>query len=670
MCAAAAGNWLRVQAVALRATAAAHMANARAATAAAVANLRQRAAALASAVAAGVVKVATVTWTAVQWALNAAMSANPIGLIVLAVAGLVAAFVVAYNKVGWFRAGVQRLFSWLQAAVTFVINFVKTRWRLLLPILFGPFGLAVAVISKYWTQIKNTVVGSAKFILGWVRNNWRLLITIIGGPIGLAVAIVTKYWGRIKAGTMNMIHSVTSGVSRGMQAVKDAFNNAVSAVGRSWGRIKAVTKDPVNFVIGTVYNKGIRKLWNTVTGWLNLKGLSLGAIPLLAKGGTLDNPAAAASVGKTNKPMAIVGEGNTSHPEFVIPTDPAHRSRARALWAAAGSKLQMMEKGGLLGSVWNGIKKTASKVADVSKLGLALLDDPKKVFDQFAAKMVPGAQHLATSPWGKAIATVPKRLLGAAWNAAQGVIDAFKKGFGAGGAQGVVKAARTQIGVPYVWGGTAWNRGLDCSGLTQGAWLRGAKKQITRTTYTQRAHMKTIPGPRPGAVGQPHSGHTYLASRVQGGRTWIVEAMRTGTRIAEKLLTRSTPWWGWPPGMASGGALVKGLGEAFVRGRNPAAKWLGIAGDPGGVVRGYGPQLRPLTFDSGGLLPPGMFNRTGRPENVTTDTQWSALMRLAERGSRSGPLVGEMHLHGLPGIPSEQQVTNSLDKMLIMHGGW
>ncbi len=38
----------------------------------------------------------------------------------------------------------------------------------------------------------------------------------------------------------------------------------------------------------------------------------------------------------------------------------------------------------------------------------------------------------------------------------------------------VVAAAQSQLGVPYVWGGTAWGSGLDCSGLTSGCWSRAA----------------------------------------------------------------------------------------------------------------------------------------------------------------------------------------------------
>ncbi|MUN41400.1 NlpC/P60 family protein [Actinomadura litoris] len=715
--AAAAGNWIAAQAAALRAAAAAQLANARAATASAVANLRQRAAAIASAVAAGVVKAATAAWTAVQWLLNAAMSANPIGIVVLAIVGLVAALVLAWNKSSTFRNIVIGTFNaiktavtfaisfvvnfvrqhwqlllaivlgplgiwiglvikyWSQiktavtSAITFAINFVRSHWQLILAIVLGPLGLLVGLVIKYWSRIRNALASAVSGTIGWVRSHWQLLVSIIGGPLAAAIIQVVRHWNSIKNTTTNAIHAVQNGVSRGMSAVRNSFSSGMSAISSTWAKLRNATKAPVNFVIDHVYNNGIRNLWNKVIGWLHLGGnLQLGKVGLLESGGTLDNPVTARP-GVYTKATAIVGEGDTQAPEFVIPTAAKHKQRAQSLWLAAGRRLQMLEGGGLLGGIWNGVKKTASKVADVGKLGLALLDDPKKLFDDLAAKMVPSAVGLATSPWGSAIAAIPKKLLGSAWEAMESLVGAFKKGFGGGGQQSVVEAARKYIGTWYRWGGTDLS-GIDCSGLTMRAWLDGAKRNITRTTYTQRDYMKTIPGPKPGAVGQPHSGHTYLASRVQGGRTWIVEAARTGTRVSEHLLTRSTPWWGYPPGLAAGGALVKGLGEQFIKGTGrgwDVAKWLGIAGDPGGVVAGYGPRLRPLSFDSGGWLPP--VNQTRKPEPVLTGRQWSDIHTLAQRGAeRTGPAVGELHLHELQHLPPDQAITSALDRVLFMHG--
>ena len=54
-------------------------------------------------------RVASVAWTRAVWLLNVALLMNPIGLVVIAVVALVAAFVLAYKKSDAFRAAVDRL---------------------------------------------------------------------------------------------------------------------------------------------------------------------------------------------------------------------------------------------------------------------------------------------------------------------------------------------------------------------------------------------------------------------------------------------------------------------------------------------------------------------------------------------------------------------------------
>jgi hypothetical protein len=52
--------------------------------------------------------------TGVQWALNAALDANPIGLIVIGIAALVAAVVIMYNKFAWFRDLIKTVWEWIK----------------------------------------------------------------------------------------------------------------------------------------------------------------------------------------------------------------------------------------------------------------------------------------------------------------------------------------------------------------------------------------------------------------------------------------------------------------------------------------------------------------------------------------------------------------------------
>ena len=67
------------------------------------ANIRLTAAIIATAVAQKAVAVASNIWTVAQWALNAALTANPVGVVIMAIAALVAAVILAYKNSETFR---------------------------------------------------------------------------------------------------------------------------------------------------------------------------------------------------------------------------------------------------------------------------------------------------------------------------------------------------------------------------------------------------------------------------------------------------------------------------------------------------------------------------------------------------------------------------------------
>ena len=98
---------------------------------------------------------------AAQFALNLVMSANPIGLVVIAIGALVAAFVLAYKKSETFRNAVQALFEGVKEGVTGTVDFIKG----LLNGVLGFYKSLFNGIASLW----NRTVGRLSFsIPDWV----------------------------------------------------------------------------------------------------------------------------------------------------------------------------------------------------------------------------------------------------------------------------------------------------------------------------------------------------------------------------------------------------------------------------------------------------------------------------------------------------------------------
>ncbi|SKO36011.1 NLP/P60 family protein [Mycobacteroides abscessus subsp. abscessus] len=100
---------------------------------------------------------------------------------------------------------------------------------------------------------------------------------------------------------------------------------------------------------------------------------------------------------------------------------------------------------------------------------------------------------------------------------------------GRGGA--ALKEALTQLGVTYVYGGTDWGKGIDCSSLTQGAWAR-AGVHIPRTTWDQINIGVAVPRSQI-AVGDlvfPSSANGGHVQMYAGGGK-VIEAPYTGASV-------------------------------------------------------------------------------------------------------------------------------------------
>jgi len=76
-----------------------------------------------------IVSTATKIYTGIQWLLNGAMLANPVGLIIAGIAALAAGFAYAYNRIGWFRGGIDAAWEVLKGFAGALKELVIDRFK-------------------------------------------------------------------------------------------------------------------------------------------------------------------------------------------------------------------------------------------------------------------------------------------------------------------------------------------------------------------------------------------------------------------------------------------------------------------------------------------------------------------------------------------------------------
>lgn len=181
-----------------------------------------------------------------QKALNAAMKANPIGLIITAITALVAAFVYLWNNCESFRKfwtdlweGVKSVFSsvwgWLKNFFTVtipnifntVINWVKTNWQGLLLLLVNPFAGAFKLIYDNSESFRKTIQNLVAKIRE-IFNSIKSFITVT------VPGFFTSMKDKAVNGVKTMYNNVLSWIKQLPSNIKTWLNNAVNNV-VSWG---------------------------------------------------------------------------------------------------------------------------------------------------------------------------------------------------------------------------------------------------------------------------------------------------------------------------------------------------------------------------------------------------------------------------------------------------
>jgi len=246
-----------------------------------------------STVASKIARGAALAWAAAQWLLNAAMTANPIGIVIVLLAALVGGLIIAYKRSETFRKivhaalhAVGTAFKWLWARAVEAWNGLKRVWKEGSANLKMRLAEARKGITDWAARVKAIFQGILRWISSTWKAGWSLIRRYIIDPVlkaynwlvsrialkkaqlrALTTWIASTFrplFARITGWIKNPVESARAAIVKIIDRVKTTFTKGVAAIKTTWNKLEAIAKKPVKFIIDTVLNGGLIKAYNWV----------------------------------------------------------------------------------------------------------------------------------------------------------------------------------------------------------------------------------------------------------------------------------------------------------------------------------------------------------------------------------------------------------------------
>jgi phage-related protein len=555
---------------------------------------------------------------------------------------------VLAGAIGILVPVITTVIGWLQAfidMVTGAVKWVVDQFTWLYDVLVGHSiipDLVKAIIgwfTQLWTKtkeifttLKNWVVDAWKSLWNSVRSKWDSfyggLKSAVSGAwkwvkdsvTGVKTA-VTSTWNSLWNGARDKISSIFSTI-RGKidtfkSAMKTAFSTLRDSLGTIWNGVKSKIASPVKFVINSVYNNGIRKMWNSIAGKISSK-ITLPTISLgFNKGGVVPGTGS----GDTVPAMLTPGERILSNSQ--VSALGGHRGIDAMLGSdrptkTGGNPTSQQERrrhqatqgfadGGIIGKVTTAVGGAVSSATSWAK-NIVVGGLKAAAQKALSALVRPLINQIPSSGIGNLMRGLVNK-------GVDGMMGWFgnedKKAVGGPAVQKALSWVKTQNGLPYQWAGNG-NPSWDCSGLMSA---------IESVIRGQKPHRRWATGSFSGSSG-PSGWVRNLNSPFMIGVTNSGVGHTAGTLAGMNV-------------ESSGGAGVH-MGKS-ARGYNDSlftSRW------------GFAPAAK---FDSGGLLQPGAtmaVNATGRPERVLSSQHTAQLDAMLTTGGAGGVTIENITVSG------------------------
>ncbi|MFQ9138597.1 MAG: phage tail tape measure protein [Roseburia sp.] len=272
-------------------------------------------------------------------ALNATMLANPIVLIIAAIAALVAAFIYLWNNCDGFRQfwidlwenvkqvaitvwnAIKEFFSQVWETIKTIFStvfeviktLVTTYFNLYKTIIQTVFNTVKTVITTIWEAIKGVFTTVFNVIKTLVTTYFNIYKTIIQTVLTIIQTVITTVWNTIKTVITTVLNAIKTIFSTVWNAIKTIISAVVGAIkGLITGDFTAV-KNSITTIMNTIKST-ISTIWNTIRSTIStVLGAIKGAVTSVFNGivnavkGAMGNVLNAVKTGFSNVKNHITG---------------------------------------------------------------------------------------------------------------------------------------------------------------------------------------------------------------------------------------------------------------------------------------------------------------------------------------------------------------------------
>lgn len=231
---------------------------------------------------------------AAQWLLNAAMRANPIGIIITLVSALVAAIVWLWNNNEGFRnfiiaawEGIKRVFQVvvdaIVTAVTWVWDRIQYYWNLIVAVVKYAVEQYYTVVMTVFTAVRDFIMTVWNGIVTAIQNAWNWIVTVVTTGVNAVwtwistvfnniwtfiTTIWTNIWTWLTTTWNNIVTAVATFVNNVWTWISTKFEQVRATIQSIWSVISNTLSTIWNNIV-TFISTAVNRVWTTVSNVFN-----------------------------------------------------------------------------------------------------------------------------------------------------------------------------------------------------------------------------------------------------------------------------------------------------------------------------------------------------------------------------------------------------------------